>query len=172
MGLSAVAAAVLIAASAKNLAKAGYAIGCLPRVTEATPIAKKGAQQIAGAPLLDPAIDFGPVVGGRLVEQARAMLDRAAFRVVGAEIEPAQAGQGDRRGAHRARLEGNVEIALGEMLGGELRGAGTQYQHLGMRGRIVLGLDAVAGGGEKTALTIDQYGANRYLAVHRRRLGF
>src|SRR5215472_215123 len=108
-----------------------------PRSTSRTPpIAKKGAQQTAGMPLLDPAINFGPVMGGRLVEQARAVLDSTSLRVVGAEIEPAQAGQGDCGGAHRARLEGNVEIAFGEMGGAEPCCAGAQDQHLGMRGRI------------------------------------
>ena len=112
-------------------------------------IAKKGAQQTGGAPLSNPAIDFRPMMGGRLVEQARAMLDRAGFRIIGAEVQPAQAGQGDRRGTHRAWLEGDIEIALGEMRGAEPRGAGAQHQHLGMRGRIAIGLDPVAGGGAR-----------------------
>jgi len=124
-----------------------------PRSTSRTsPIAKKGAQQTAGAPFLDPAVNFRPVMGGRLVEQARAMLDCPAFWIVGAEIEPAQAGQGDRGRAHRARLEGNVEIALGEMRGAEPCCAGAQDQHLGVRGRIAIALDPVARGGEKAAL--------------------
>ena len=59
----------------------------------------------AGAALGDAAIDFRAVMTARLVEDARAVLDPAAFRVVGAEIEPADARQRDRRGAHRARLQ-------------------------------------------------------------------
>ena len=136
------------------------------------PNAKKRAQEIAGAALLDPAIKFGPMMGCRLVKEARAVLDRAGFRIIGAEIQPAQAGQGDRRGTHRARLEGDIKIALGEMRGAEPRSAGTQCQHLGMRGRIAIDLDPVAGGSEKTALAIDQHGADRDLTARRRRRGF
>ena len=62
------------------------------------------------------------------------MLDRAAFRIVGAEIEPADSRQSDRRGAHRARLERDVEIAF-EAARPEGRAACPQYQHLGMRRR-------------------------------------
>ena len=104
-----------------------------------TPISKKGAQQIGGASLLYTAIDFRAMVGGRLVEQVRAVLDGAPFRIVGAEIEPAQVGQGDCRGAHRARLEGDVEIALGEMLGSEPQNGSAQHQHLGMCRRVAIG---------------------------------
>ena len=86
-------------------------------------------------------------------------------------IAAQQASQGDRGGAHRARLEGNVEIALDKMLSAEPGRAGTQHQHFGMRGRVAIGLDPVAGGGEHTAFAIDQDGADRHLATGRRRLG-
>ena len=81
--------------------------GRLPAARRLTAVAKEGAQQLAGALLLEAAVDFGLVVGGRLLEQPRPVLDRPALWVVGAEIEPAQAGKADRRGAHRARFEGN-----------------------------------------------------------------
>ena len=146
--------------------------GRLPAARRLTAVTKEGAQKVARAPLLDAAVDLGPVVGGRLLEQPRPVLDRTALWVVGAEIEPAQAGQADRRGAHRARFEGDVEIAIGEVLGAEPRGAGAQHQHLGMGGRIAIGLDPIAGSGENAALAIDEHRANRHLAARRRRLGF
>src|SRR3984893_8210598 len=135
-------------------------------------VAKEGAQQLAGALLLDAAVNLGPVVGGRLLEEARPVLDCPALWVVGAEIKPAKASQADRRGAHRAWFEGDVEIAIGEVLGAEPRRTSAQHQHLGVCGRIAIGLDPVAGGGENAAVAIDEYGADRHLAARRRRFGF
>ena len=59
----------------------------------------------------------------RLNALSRAMLDGAAFRVWRAEIEPADAGEGDGRGAHGAGFKRDMEIAAGEPLAAEL-GAG------------------------------------------------
>ena len=59
-------------------------------------------EKLGGAGLADAAIDFRRVVAGGSREEARAMLDGAAFRVWRAEIEPADAGEGDGRGAHGA----------------------------------------------------------------------
>ncbi len=109
---------------------------------------------------------------GGLVEQAGAVLDRAALRIISPEIEPAQAGQSNRRGAHRARFESDVEIAFGQARGPQLGGACPQYEHLGMRGRVMVGLDAIAGAGKDTPFAIDQHGADRYVAAGGRRLGF
>src|ERR1700737_4575430 len=120
-----------------------------------TAVTKEGAQKLAGAPLLDAAVDLGLVVGGRLFEQPRAVLDGTTLWIVGAEIEPAKASQADRRGAHRAGFEGDVEIAIGEVLGAEPRCASVQHQHLGVGGRIAISLDPVAGGGEKAAVAIE-----------------
>jgi cyclopropane-fatty-acyl-phospholipid synthase len=62
------------------------------------------AQQVGGGAFGNAAVDFGSVVAGRLVEDARPMLDAAAFWIEGAEIEPPDMREADRRGAHRARL--------------------------------------------------------------------
>jgi len=146
-------------------------IGRLLAARRLTAVAKEGAQQLAGALLLDAAVDLGLVVGGRLLEQPRPVLDCAALWVVGAEIKPAQAGKADRRGAHRARFERDVEIAIDKTHGAELRRAGAQHQHLGVCGRIAIGLDPVAGGGENAAPAIDEHGADRHLAARRCRFG-
>src|ERR1700747_1716591 len=78
---------------------------------------EKVAQQFAGAPFLDASVNFRPVMRRRLVEQAGPMLDRTALWIIGPEVEPAQARPRDRRGAHRAGFEGDVEIALGQARG-------------------------------------------------------
>src|SRR5262245_6155179 len=75
------------------------------------PRAEEGAQKLPRRPLADAAIDLRPVVAGRLSEEAGAMLDGAALRVAGAEIEPAEPGEGDRRRAHGAGLERDIEIS-------------------------------------------------------------
>src|SRR5882724_3159882 len=62
-------------------------------------------QQLARPHFADTAMDFRPVVAGRLPEDARPMLDAAPLRVKGAEIESADAGEGNRLRAHRAGLE-------------------------------------------------------------------
>ena len=92
----------------------------------------------------------------RLLEQAGAMLDRASLRVVGAEIEPAQPREPVRRGAHRARFERDVKdrILLDIWHRAERRGA--QHQHLGVRRRVAVGLDAVTCGGDD----IDEHGVS------------
>ena len=69
-------------------------------------------QQFAGARRVDAAIDLRAVMAGRLGEEARAVLDRAALGIAGAEIEPAQARERDRGGAHGAGLERDIEIAI------------------------------------------------------------
>ena len=122
--------------------------------------------------LFDAAINLRTVVAAWLIEDARPVLDAAAFRIIGAEIEPAQAGKADRRGAHGARLEGDVEIAFGKALGAELGRTRTQHQHLGMRRRVTVRLDAIAGGGEDPPLAVDQHGPHRHLAAGGSRFRF
>jgi hypothetical protein len=100
------------------------------------------------------------------------VLDRAALWIISPEIEPAQASEGDRRGAHRAGFEGDVEVTFGKARSAESRGACPQHKHLGMRSRVIVGLDAIAGGGEDAAFAIDQHGADRHVAARGCRLGF
>ena len=134
---------------------------------------KEAAQQIAGFALADAAIDFRQVMASRLVENARTVLDAAALRIVGAEIKPADARQGDRCGAHRAGFERHVQIAAGQSLEPEPGGAVAQHQHLGMRGRIAVAFDPVPGGRDDDAGGIEQHRADRHLPLRRRcfRLG-
>ena len=51
-------------------------------------------------------------MAGRLREEARAVLDRAALRIARAIIEPRDPGMRDRAGAHRARLQRHPQVAI------------------------------------------------------------
>ena len=74
--------------------------------------AKKARSSARGPRLLDPAVDLRRVVAGRLAEDARPVLDAAALGIGRAEIEPADARKRDRRRAHRARLQRDVEVGV------------------------------------------------------------
>ena len=104
------------------------------------------------------------MMAGRLREEARAMLDRAAFGIGRAEIEAADAGEGDRGGAHGAGLERDIEVAIGEPLAAELGAGGADGEQLGMRGRVAHGEGAVAGGCEHLAIGAHHHGADRHFA--------
>src|SRR3984957_7902377 len=102
------------------------------------PLGEEIAQQAPGPAPANAAIALGPVMAGRGGEEAHAVIDRAALRVTRAEMEPADAGERDRGGAHGAGLERNVKIAVDEALGAE-RGRGrADRHHLGMGGRIAV----------------------------------
>src|SRR5262245_13978728 len=77
---------------------------------QSTPQLEKVAQQRRGLAFPDAAIDLGPVQAGRGGEIAHAVLDRAALGIGGAVIDPSDAGERDRRRAHRAGLERHVEV--------------------------------------------------------------
>ena len=86
-----------------------------------------------------PPIDLRRMMAGGLREKARAMLHRAAFGIGRAEIKPADAGEGDGRGAHGARLERHIEIAVDQPLAAELRAGRADGKQLGMRRRVAQG---------------------------------
>ena len=93
------------------------------------------------------------------------MLDRAALRVGRGVIEPAQPRVADRAGAHRARLERDVEIAVGQPVLAELaRAAGAERDHFGVGGRVGVAARAIAGAGDHLAVA-RQRRADRRLAA-------
>ena len=108
-------------------------------------------QQGAGRFGADAAIDFRAMMAGRLLEEARAVFDRAHLLIRRAEIEPADAGEGNGGGAHGARLERDIEIAIGEPLAAELASGLADGQQFGMGGRVAVGERAVAGCGDDGA---------------------
>ena len=106
------------------------------------------------------------------MEKARAVVDRAALGVRSGVVEAAQAGQGDRAGAHRARLERHIKIAAGEPFGAQSRRGRADDEHFGVRGRIGELARSVPGAGDH-APAADERGADRRLAAQlgRPRLG-
>src|SRR5579859_812741 len=70
------------------------------------------SEHLAGPHFLQPADHLRRMVAGRLAVDARPVIDAAALRIIGAEIEPADAGEGNRRRAHRAGFQGDIEVAL------------------------------------------------------------
>src|SRR5689334_16951570 len=109
-------------------------------------------------------------MAGWLLENARTVLDPAAFGIVGAEINPPDLRQRDRRRTHRAWLQRHVEVAAGQPLHPESGGAGAQRQHLGMRRRVAILLDLVAERRNDRAALVDQRRPDRNLAALRGRL--
>ncbi len=112
----------------------------------AAPIAEEVSEECRGVPLGEAGDDLRRVVAGRRRIEPDAVLDRAALRIAGAVIEAADAGERDRPGAHRARLQGDVEIAADEPFRAEDGGGGADCEDLRMGGRIAVGERAVAGG--------------------------
>src|SRR5437763_286036 len=104
---------------------------------------------------------------GRRREVAHAVLDRAALGVGGAVIEPPDTRERDRRRAHGAGLERDVEIALEEALAAQRLRRAADGHHLGVRGRIALGKRAIAGLRDHLAIA-HQDAADRHLAGLRR----
>src|SRR5262245_26090995 len=76
------------------------------------PLAEEALQKIGGLALAQAAIDLRPVVAGRLLENARAMIHAAALGIVGAVIDPSEPREGDRLGAHGTRFQRDVEVGL------------------------------------------------------------
>jgi hypothetical protein len=90
----------------------------------------------------------------------------------GTVIDPAQPREADRLRAHRARLQGHVEIAGGEPLLAAFARHGADHQHFRMRHRVMVGVDPIMRRGEHgAAVGIDQHGADRHLAGRRGLLG-
>src|SRR5829696_2481987 len=100
------------------------------------PLPEERPQQRRRPRLPDAAVDLRPVVAGRARVDARAVVDAAALGVGGAVVEAAEAGEAERVGAHRAGLEGDVEVAAGQAGGAEAGGGGAQREELGVGGGI------------------------------------
>lgn len=82
-------------------------------------------------------VNLGPVVHRWLGENARAMDDGAALGIVGAVIEPRDAGMSDRARAHCAGFEGDKEVAPVEAIVAKPCRRGANRDDFGMRGGIV-----------------------------------
>ena len=83
-----------------------------------------------------------------------------------------EAGERDRAGAHRARLERDVEVAADQPFGAKLRRGLADHEHFGMGGRIGELARAIAGARDHRS-GANERGADRRLAARfgRPRLG-
>src|SRR5262249_7542822 len=86
------------------------------RASAPPPQQKKAVQQGRRFGFAEAAIDFRPMQASRRREVAHAVLDCATLWVGGAVIEAPNTGERDRRRAHGAGLERDIEIALGKPL--------------------------------------------------------
>src|SRR3712207_3449499 len=88
------------------------------------PLTEEGAEQVAALLRQHAAQHLRAGVAGRLLEEAGAVQDGAALRILRAEDEAADAGVADRARAHGAGLERHEEAEAGEAIVAELlRGA-------------------------------------------------
>lgn len=110
------------------------------------------------------------MMAGRLGEEARPVLDGAPLGIGRAPIEPAQAGEGDRRRAHGAGLERHIEVAADEPLRAQRVAGGADRQNLGMRRRIPQFERPVAGTGQDEAIAQDDR-ADRHFPARTRGAG-
>ncbi len=83
--------------------------------------AEKRFQQLGSLVFANAPINFGAMVNGRLLKQARTMFDSAAFAVASSIIEAGDAGVGDGSGAHRARFKRHPKIAADKSVGAKVR---------------------------------------------------
>ena len=109
------------------------------------PARKKRPQHLGRLALAQAAIDFRRVVAGGLGEKPRSVVDRAALGVGRGVVEAADAGVADGAGAHRAGLQRDIEIAIGEPGVSEPARGLADRQHFGMGGGVGIFAGAVAG---------------------------
>jgi len=107
------------------------------------------------------------VVAGPLTEDARPVLDAAAFWIRGTPVETPQASQRDGGRTHRAGLERNIDIGTVEALRAAHGTGLTNGQHLGVRRGIGELARAVAGTGEHAAVAGHHHRTHRHLAARR-----
>ncbi len=117
--------------------------------------------------MADAAQNFGFVVSGLVVEDFRAVVDRAGFGVVGGEDELFDAVGGDGAGAHGAGFQGDRQRAVGQVFGAFCRRGLLQDQKFGVGGGVFQKLDFVAAGGPDIAGGIRDDGADRDFAARR-----
>ena len=103
-------------------------------------------------------------MAGRRREKLHTVVDRAAFGIGGAVIEPADTGECDRAGAHGAGLERDIEVAIVEAFGVQPVRRLTDGDHFGMGGQIPLGERAIAGTHDDLAVTHND-ATDRHLAA-------
>lgn len=84
-------------------------------------------------------------MASRLRIEAYAVVDGPALRVLRTVVEPANTGEGNGRGTHRARLQRHIEIGAGQALLAKLFASHANDGDFGMRGHIVELARTIAG---------------------------
>src|SRR6516165_3217892 len=97
-------------------------------------------------------------------EELDAVIDRAALRIGGAVVKSPHAGESDGAGAHGARLERDIEVAILEPLGVKKRARLPDRHDFGVGCWIAVSDHPVAGAGDRFALAHDD-AADRHLAA-------
>ena len=100
------------------------------------------------------------------------MIDGAAFGIGGAIIETPKARKANRCCAHRAGLQGDVQIQSGKADLAHDLCRFSDHQHFRMGGWIALFTHAVAIGGDELAFGIGDDCADRHFAAHCGGFGF
>ena len=103
-------------------------------------------------------------MAGLLMKQPGAILDRAHLEIGRAKIKPADAGEGNRRRAHGARLERDIEIAVWQPLTVKLSRSFTYRQKLGVGGGVFQLNRTIAGRRQYFASGGCDDGAHRHFA--------
>ena len=98
---------------------------------------KKRLEQLGSLLFADAVVDLRRMVAGRVRENPWTLRNATALWIRCTVIKPPDAGERDRRRAHGAGLQSDVEIAPLQPLGAERRARGADRQYLRMRGRIV-----------------------------------
>ena len=93
------------------------------------------------------------------------MLHRPHLGVAGAEIEPAQPGEGNGRRTHGAGLERDIEVVSDQPLGAEAGAGGAHRQHLGMGRGIAVGEGPVGGSRDDQPLGVEHHRPDRHFAA-------
>ena len=137
--------------------------GQLLRPLGAAAVAEEVAQQCTAFIGQHAALHRGLVVETRLGEQVDHRARSAGLGIRRAVDHARQARVQHGAAAHGARLQRDVERAAVEPVVGELRRAGAQRGHLGMRRGVVPGDGGIAPGGDHLPIA-HQHGAHGHLA--------
>src|SRR5262249_27654673 len=118
-------------------------------------LAEELTQQVLRPHLAQSAIDVRSVMTGRLREESRPVIDAPHLLVARRKIEAPQAGEGDRGGAHGARLGRHIEVAADKPFAAERRRRLANGYELGMRRRVLEFERAISGSCHDIARLID-----------------
>src|SRR5664279_3435452 len=102
-------------------------------------------------------------MAGRRRKKSHAGIHRATLGIGRAVIQPPDPCKRNRAGAHRARLQRDIEVAIDQPLGADGLGGLPDRQDFSMGGRIAVGQGAVAGRGDHLVIP-DNDASNRNFA--------